>query len=444
MRRFWSFSFITIALLTGCGSIDESSSLSESVGEGSAALLDFAWGQTGLNSNEQFLRIAEVVPGFGGLYLEEGQPVVYLKDLQQSDAARAALTPLVESLLAMSRNPEEPAKTPEIRFVQGRYDFKELYGWYGAIRNALNLEDVVLTDIDEAKNVIRVGVSSDAPLSLIRRMAIGKGVPEDAYVVEKVEPIRFRANSLQDRWWPPVGGLQIKNNNGSSCTLGYNANHFVLGRGFITASHCTLVQGGTEGTKFYQAGNNIFGADFVGTEAHDPQYYSGADCPSGRVCRHSDFSFVKYDSSKTLGRLGKLAMPLARCSLPTTSCLLDVIQDESLLYDVVNTSFVSAVAVGQDLDKIGRTTGQTHGLVNSTCFDANVSGTNITMICQYGVAAGSTFGDSGGPVFMRHGTTSSIDAIGILWGGGSTSDFAFSLMWDVQNETGGLGSISLQ
>lgn len=228
------------------------------------------------------------------------------------------------------------------------------------------------------------------------------------------------------------------------CTLGFNANHFVLGRGFITASHCTSIQGGTEGTKFYQAGSNIFGWDFVGTEAHDPQYYSWGDCPAGRVCRHSDSAFVQYDPDETLGRLGNLAMPLARCSLPQTHCLLDVIQDASLLYQVVNSGFVSAVAAGQDLDKIGRTTGHTHGRVTGTWIDANIGSSNVTLICQYQRAAGGDNGDSGGPVFMRHGTTSSIDAIGILWGGSTTSDFAFSLLWDVQSETGGQGAITLK
>lgn len=443
MRRSLSVSLVTMILLVGCADLEEPLSPPESPGESASALKEMRWGQGGLNADEQLARVAEALPGFGGLYLDQGRPVVYLTDLDRADQARSMLGPLIDSLLAMGRDPGAPLERPEVRFEQARHDWGRLFGWRRGINDVLALPDVVLTDIDERNNVIRIGVSSDAPREGIRRLALAAGVPEDAYVIERTKPIEYHNGSLQDRWWPPVAGLQIQSSEGALCTLGYNANHFVLGRGFITASHCTKVQGGTEGTKFHQSYKSFYNINLVGTEAHDPQYYSWADCPIGRACRHSDSAFVQY-GPLTAGRLGKLAMPLSSCQNPETSCSPEIIQQENLLYQVVNDGFTSALAVGQVLDKIGRSSGQTYGPVTHTCIDSNVNGTNITQICQYVVGAGSTGGDSGGPVFMRHGTTGNVDAIGILWGGSGGADFVFSLLWDVQNETGGAGAITLR
>ena len=139
------------------------------------------------------------------------------------------------------------------------------------------------------------------------------------------------------------------------------------------------------------------------------------------------------------GRTVPLLRALATDRTTPGSAAVDTVAGQ-----VVNDSFPSALAVGQELDKIGRTTGQTYGPVTHTCVDSNVDGTNITQICQYVVAAGSAHGDSGGPVFMRHGTTGDVDAIGILWGGSGVADFVFSLLWDVQSETGGAGAITLR
>jgi hypothetical protein len=64
------------------------------------------------------------------------------------------------------------------------------------------------------------------------------GIPEAAVV------IRFAA-TLRDQVRPIVGGLQI-NSPGFLCTLGFNAVRAAQNT-FITNSHCTNKQGGTEG-----------------------------------------------------------------------------------------------------------------------------------------------------------------------------------------------------
>jgi hypothetical protein len=93
-------------------------------------------------------------------------------------------------------------------------------------------------------------------------------------------------------------------------------------------------------------------------------------------------------------------------------------------------------SVNQTLVKIGRTTGWTQGPVTNTCVNINVSGTNITQLCQDLVTAGVSGGDSGSPVILRSGTSNAIWA-GLLWGGGGGS-FAMSAVENIQTELGTL------
>nr|WP_273000261.1 hypothetical protein [Hydrogenibacillus schlegelii] len=92
---------------------------------------------------------------------------------------------------------------------------------------------------------------------------------------------------------------------------------------------------------------------------------------------------------------------------------------------------------GQILDKIGRTTGWTYGKVTGTCVDVNQAGSDITLLGQDIVAAGSGGGDSGSPVFYWHGGNEVI-LYGLLWGG-SSDLFVFSNMYNIEKELGNLG-----
>ena len=58
---------------------------------------------------------------------------------------------------------------------------------------------------------------------------------------------------------------------------------------------------------------------------------------------------------------------------------------------------------GAEVNKIGRTTGWTYAKIGATCIAVNVSGTNVTQLCQSRttsqVAGAVGPGDSGSPVF---------------------------------------------
>jgi hypothetical protein len=162
----------------------------------------------------------------------------------------------------------------------------------------------------------------------------------------------------------------------------------------------------------------------IGTEVHDPAYFRRqSGCPSGRRCRFSDASRAAYAPGIpfTLGTLAK-----------TTGA-----NNNSI---TINGSFTitgeGGAAVGQTVNKVGRTTGWTQGLVTNSCVNTGVSGSNIVQLCQTFVSARVGGGDSGSPVFR--GTTS-VTLVGILWGGNSSgSQFVYSPIGNIEQELGAL------
>ncbi|MGH7534647.1 MAG: hypothetical protein ACREMG_03575, partial [Gemmatimonadales bacterium] len=223
------------------------------------------------------------------------------------------------------------------------------------------------------------------------------------------------------------------------CSLGFNA----LDNGvpsFVTASHCTLVQGGTEGTPYFQETWLDFSGlgTMIGTEAEDPVYFSSprrrrGACPRNRVCRYSDASRAQYsipaDADKVA--LGHIA----RTSGPNNGSIT--------ITGSFNITAEGSAVLGQ-VNKVGRTTGWTQGQVSATCVNVNVDGTAITQLCQ--TLVGSDLpgpvlvgaGDSGSPVFIVNGDPN-VTLAGILWGGNLAGTlFAFSPLANIEQELGPL------
>ena len=96
-----------------------------------------------LSLDQEFARLAEGVPGFGGLYVdEEGTTHVYLVDL--------------------SREREVRDLGERVEVHQGEYDFRDLFAWKAAVRDVLARPGTVSLDIDERRNRLVVGVEREA------------------------------------------------------------------------------------------------------------------------------------------------------------------------------------------------------------------------------------------------------------------------------------------
>ena len=369
--------------------------------------------------------LARGVPGFGGFFIDaQGAPTVYLRDPSQRGRAEQALAPYLRA---------QGFSAGRLKALKGDYDWAQLEGWFtGASVAALSVRGAVFVDADEASNRVRIGVEPGAGGRV--RAALAKlRMPDAAVIVEERAPVTFAVaqgprpkakpgsgQSLQGTLRPIIGGAQI-NFPGFLCTLGFN-----VSGAFVTNSHCTTTQGGTEGTRYWQPTQTASPTQ-VATEAADPQYSTNIQgCPSGRVCRRSDASGAAYVNGFNQFTIGRIA----RTNRPGRS--LTIVGDFRI------TAEGSAV-VGNVVNKVGRTTGWSQGGVTNTCANTNVSGTDITQICQNFVSATVGSGDSGSPVFQIISGTD-VRLVGILWGGSGSQSFVFSPLSQVEQELGALAT----
>lgn len=358
--------------------------------------------------------LARAIPGFGGLFFENGQPTVALVD--------PAMRPQAERVLAAFLR-DHGFSESQLRVRPAAFGYEDIDAWYAAFwAEAFAEGGVVLADLNETRNAIVIGVEDGSRTPGIRAVAARLGIPAAAVIVEEVEPIVPLA-TLRDVASSITGGLQIHFGN-YLCTLGFNA---LSGseESFITNSHCTNVQGGTEGTQYYQPLSSL-DPTVVGLEVDDPDYFRDGVCPRGARCRYSDAARIRQQSSRSFSR-GVIAK--------TTG-----VNNGSL---VINGSFTitgeagsGCPVEGSTINKVGRTTGWTAGPIVNSCVNVGVSGSNIVQLRQVIVQAGVGSGDSGSPAF-RVTSGSNVTLHGILWGGGS-STFVYSPLANIESELGDL------
>ena len=253
-------------------------------------------------------------------------------------------------------------------------------------------------------------------------------------MVERTEPIYFAA-TLRDKVTPRRGGLQISSA-GGTCTLGFNtrvSSGLLSFRSFITASHCTNVQGGVESTQFHQP----FASNPIGTEVADPVYFTGFPCPSGRRCRFSDAARALYLTGREFRPRGhsparppaRSPMARSRSTRPTRSSTSS--RNWIRFRERRSTKWV-ARRVGltlEDRQHLHRSQCRhiaTHLVVSEQDDRSNLS----PVSCRPG--------DSGSPVFYWDGG-SNVGLTGILWGGNSSrTQSPFSPISETKRELGAL------
>jgi hypothetical protein len=362
----------------------------------------------GATMDAELAAINDAIPGFGGMFVDfDGTLAVYL---QRDRGLRY-----------------RHAFGPGVRVLEGRWEFRQLADWRARLRPFLASSGIVHLDVDETRNRVRVGVDTGTPAGTRRALAVqlrALGIPRAAVDFVDAEPI-VALQTLSDPFNPIPGGVEIHWSN-FLCTLGFNVK-----RGpssdpaeacyFVTNDHCTDVQGSVTGTTYRQP---AFGA-LIGVEILDPPFFSGGVCPVGRICRYSDAALAEYFTA-TDCEFAKIA----RTFLGSTT-----IDPANPRWTIV--AKVGSPLAGSTVAKVGRTTGWTENVVSQTCVDTNVSGSNITRLCQSIVNAGVGGGDSGSPVFHRRIPTSQAALGGILWGGNLAGTlFVFSPVENIEKDFG--------
>jgi hypothetical protein len=398
---------------------------------------------TAMTLDDQFVRVAQLVPGFGGMFFDrDGTLNVYMADhaervgAQASEARRARLEEALTMVFGTEfiRQGVSAGQQPQINILDGNYDVLRLVEWRKGLDRALTVPGVVFTDLDEGQNRLKIGVEAGAPRELVDAKVRQLGLPADVVVIEESPPIVPYA-LLVDRLRPVQGGVQIGDGGliRGGCTLGFNALRGTTS-GFVIASHCTLIQGDV-GSPILQPLNSQFIDNRIGVEVTDPPYFTVGGCPPGRICRHSDSAFAAYDNASLSGR-NTLVRPMG----PNGSIAVD---NTTPTFTVVGETDMPVL--GTIVNKIGRSTGWTDGIVTGTCINVNLVGTNLTYLCQHKVTPTTSpgerrigdCGDSGAPVFQV--LTNGVSLHGILCcGAPGGTEFYFSSMGSIEAELGPL------
>ncbi len=280
-------------------------------------------------------------------------------------------------------------------------------------RGVFEVEGVVYVDeADDGK--LEIGVAGKGVVRAVETRLGELGIPLERVRVVVTKPIQELA-TLRDKVRPLIGGLQIAFVKGRTtylCTLGAIVVRSSDSKaGFLTNSHCTSKEFAYDGTVHYQplpGANNR-----VGAEISDPPAF---DCGvRGLKCRWSDAALSGLEVS---GLLGYLAATSG-------------VNDGSLAiagHFRIAAEWGGNAEVGTVLRKVGRTTGQTEGVVTNSCADVRPTGSRVVRLCQDIVRSPSAVivggGDSGSPVFALSDDPSTgeteVTLYGILWGG--TSD----------------------
>ncbi len=280
-------------------------------------------------------------------------------------------------------------------------------------RVVFEIEGVVY--VDEAEDgKLEIGVTGAGLVRLVESRLGELGIPRGSVRIVETKPIQ-ELSTLRDYVRPLVGGLQIafvKGRNTYLCTLGAIVVRSSDSRaGLLTNSHCTSKEFALDGTVHYQP---LPGASYrVGAEISDPPAF---DCGvRGLKCRWSDAALSGLEVS---GLLGYLAATSG-------------VNDDSLAiagHFRIAAEWGGNAEVGTVLRKVGRTTGQTEGVVTNSCADVRPTGSRVVRLCQDIVRNPSAVivggGDSGSPVFALNDDPQTAEVevtlYGILWGG--TSD----------------------
>ncbi|GBC70933.1 hypothetical protein HRbin02_00706 [Candidatus Calditenuaceae archaeon HR02] len=301
-------------------------------------------------------------------------------------------------------------------------------------RPVLEINGVLYVDARE-DGLLEIGVTNRGLAESVEVRLRELGVPISLVRIVERPPI-FELDTLRDKVRPLVGGLQIafvKRGLTYVCTLGFNAkidvnrDGIVDYEGFVANSHCTGKEFGLDGTTHYQP----LPPQGIGIEVLDPQAF---DCGlRGLKCRWSDAAFSRIFNGVS-AIIGYIAM---------TSGVNDGSLTITGNFRILGEN-VGNAALGTVLRKVGRTTGQTEGVVTNTCADVRPIGSKVVRLCQDIVSASQQIvggGDSGSPVFRLQDdpATSEVDVIlyGILWGGSSDGTmFVYSPITNVENDLG--------
>jgi hypothetical protein len=395
--------------------------------------------------DDEFSDIATVVPGFGGAFVVNGEVHAYLVDTLRGKELRSVLAS--SRVLALAHH-----SGSQIKIHKGQFDFRDLVKWELQAQNLLaSVPGVVWFDANEATNQVEVGVANAESMSDVESGIRLLGIPQAAIRVEMTQMPLVHTDFLSTNGLRPFGaGMNVSLHGtnidgwiswGGGCTAGPTVwipsgavPNGISETYMITNSHCTPVFWSEDFVDLYQSSNT---APYkVGTESVDPAPFYGGACPSGKACRWSETALVDmFDANGVEDTLNTTAYRgwIARTTFsdPNQGSLqIDAAPNNAFVVQGARDATIPLM--GDEADLMGSVSGWTTGTVIHACMNTTISGINSHihftgqpyLLCQDMTSATSRPGDSGQPVFFRHGTTDSngrewVRLLGVAWGGGT-------------------------
>ena len=394
--------------------------------------------------DDEMVEMARSAPGFTGFYVDEnGQ----LRARSTNRSNRSQIATQLHEFLRSTNQGENTARSALIAAMlieHADYDFVQLSTWYRELTPLFGSSGITVTDIDERRNRVVIGVRNATSIAAIRDKLRNFAVPAEAVLIEVRPLIEMESGALQLKVRPVTAGTRVITSEG--CTIGFPTYYQTPGVGdpyylydglkyFVTAAHCTTVFGVLNYNRFGQPDQN----NPVGTEIADPSLFTSAEntqCPAEYPCRYSDAALVRLDGTIDW-RVGKI--PAVASTEPPY-----YYTNYNTFYNTdgfVDSSF-GDLYNGTGIVVTGQAGGRTHGQITDTCVGVPQSDDGLVidrwLLCQFLTNnLNSTGGDSGGPVSTLGATPT---LLGVHWGksrlGAGLLRGAFSPFYFVSMEIG--------
>lgn len=364
------------------------------------------------------LRLEADVPTFGGLYFDgKGRVVLLLTDLGNPRVATVHLRQHMAGWLLPTEARHLVDTDQGVVIQQAQFRFSSLVSWSKQLARDPSLRQygMVSLDADEARNRIAIGLVDLSSKDRLLASAARLGIPTEAIVITP-DQASMPSSDLRDNKRPTGAGVQVEN--ALWCSLGWNVTDALERVGFLTAGHCLSFPATGQGGLGATFGQPTTGAPIGTVVMNAPWNRTDPECLGYPLCTAADALFVQYSSpsngQKRVAHTEYYGENNAKGSITFNAGFS--------WYN--NVSYPYFPYAGLSVDKVGRSTGWTRGVVGQTCVtrEFRKTGDPATwwrLLCANSVT-GARFGqgDSGGPVFFAASTFFDyIQPLGIALGG---------------------------
>lgn len=148
--------------------------------------------------DDQYRQVGARVPEFGGLYLGSAGPIIVLTRSEAIASARAAINEVFGSRF------EERYRAAVWQAAPGTYSYIALGNWRDILTRSVlrGVNGVSSTGLDQKRNRVRVGVTTDAGLRVVQTALAQLSIPRDAVIIEMEQPDRLLQGTPRDRERP--------------------------------------------------------------------------------------------------------------------------------------------------------------------------------------------------------------------------------------------------